>query len=155
LWILLPLAVILAIATVITDPPLTADRDPRVHLIFSIERAVYSVILTFLLAVGSFAGWFPVRMKQNSARLLIGFMVMHAYRWFFLLAANTHWQWTYWGDFWRSFVYAEVLLYWLYTLKPSGEVAVASTIPRWDPERMSELNGQLNQIQAQLARRGF
>jgi hypothetical protein len=155
LWILLPLCLILAFVTVLTDPPLPPDRHPKLQLMFAIERAISTVILTFLLAVGAFAGWFPVRMKQNSARLLIGFMVLQAYRWIFLLAANTRWQWTYWVAFWGGFVIVEVLLYWMITLKPAGEVAVASTVPRWDPDRMTALNGQLEQIHSQLARRGY
>lgn len=155
LWFLLPVSLILALVTVLTDPPLPADRHPQLQLTFAIDRSVSTVILTFLLAVGAFAGWFPVRMKQNSARLLIGFMVIQAYRWIFLLAANTRWQWTYWGAFWGGFIAVEVLLYWLITLKPAGEAAIASTVPRWDPERMTALTGQLEQIHSRLARRGY
>ncbi len=155
LWILLPICVMLAFATMLTDPQAGPDRNSNLQLTFAIERSVRTAILGFLLAIGGFAGWFPVRMKQNSARLLIGFMVLQAYQWIALLTANTHWQWTYWGSFWRIFVLAEVLLYWLFTLKPAGEEAVASTVPRWDPERMGALTGQLEQIHSQLARKGY
>jgi hypothetical protein len=154
LWILLPICLILAFVTMLTDPP-QAGRHPALQLTFAIERSAKTAILAFLLAVAGFAGWFPVRMKQNSARLLIGFLVLQSCEWIALLAANTDWQWTWWGSFWKIFVSAEVLIYWLIALKPTGEVAVASTVPRWDAQRMSVLSGQLDHIQAQLSRRGY
>jgi hypothetical protein len=155
LWILLPLAVILAFVTILTDPPIEANRHSALQFTLAIQRSIRTVILAFLLAIATFAGWFPVRMKQNSARLLIGFLVLQACEWIALLASNTNSRWTFWGNFWRVIVSAEALVYWLVTMKPSGQVAVASTVPRWDPERMNELTGQLEQLQSQLARRGY
>jgi hypothetical protein len=155
LWILLPICVMLALVTYLTDPPAGPDRHPKLQLTFAVERSVHTAILVFLLAIAGFAGWFPVRMKQNSARLLIGFLVLHTYQWIALLAANMHWQWTYWASFWHIFVLAEILIYWLIALKPAGEVAIASTVPNWNPVRMQELTGQLEEIHSQLARRGF
>lgn len=152
---ILPLCALLGVWAFLTDPDVPEGRSPHLHMVIAIDRGVTSALLAYLLATGAFAGWFPVRMTRNAARLLIGFMILFAVRWASALLANTAPEATVWANSLETFTTLLIASYWAYSIDAAGEVEVSATVPQWDPDRLAEMTQQLDQMQAQLSRRGY
>ncbi|MEI9815405.1 MAG: hypothetical protein WDO18_23360 [Acidobacteriota bacterium] len=155
LRVLFPLCVVVALASYYVDPPMQENRHPMLQLTIAVERAIMAGILLFMLAVGAFAGWFPVQMKQNSVRLLIGFLVLLTCDWIALLVTNAKQDWTGWMNVLGVLAQCEAAVYWLITVSLAGETAMAPMTVPWSPQRMSKLTLQLDEIHSHLARKGF
>lgn len=152
---ILPLCALLGVAAFLTDPEVPPGRSPHLHLVNSIDRAITSALLTYLVATAAFAGWFPVRMSRNVARLLIGFMAIFATRWAGSLIANAAPDATAWANVLQACATLAAAFYWAIVLNAQGEVEEAATVPQWDPDRLAQMTQQLDQMQAQLSRRGY
>lgn len=151
----IPACVILALVSFLADPDPPDGRSPHLQVVIAAARAATTAVLVFELLLGAFAGWFPVGMKKNIARLLVGLMVLYGIGWVNMLVANGSSINIVWGNVITSLVSICVMTYWLVTLGKAGEVESASVIPAWNPARLAHMTGQLEQMQAQLSRRGY
>lgn len=157
LQIVIPLCIALGIVSFITDHNTPEGRSERLQLVVAAARAATTALLGFLLLLGVFAGWFPVRMKRNIGRILIGMLVLLGFDWINMLLGNSNLsQAALWAaNAILSLASVCVAAYWLVTLGPAGEEAAASAIPRWDPKELDRMTKQLEQMQVQLSRRGY
>ena len=151
----IPLCVILGLVSFLTDPAAADGRSEHLQLVIAVARAATTAVLVFELLLGAFAGWFPVGMKRNIARLLIGLMVLYGIGWVNMLLANGSSMNILWTNVVTALVGICVMTYWLVTLGRAGELESASVIPAWNPARLAHMTGQLEEIQAQLSRRGY
>ena len=151
----IPLCVILGLVSFLTDPAAADGRSEHLQLVIAVARAATTAVLVFELLLGAFAGWFPVGMKRNIARLLIGLMVLYGIGWVNMLLANGSSMNILWTNVVTALVGICVMTYWLVTLGRAGELESASVIPAWNPARLAHMTGQLEEIQAPLSRRGY
>jgi hypothetical protein len=151
----IPICLILGLVSFLMDSEPNPGRSQHLHLIIAVTRAATTTVLVFELLLGAFAGWFPVGMKRNIARLLIGLMVLYSISWINMLLANSGSVYVHWSNVISALGNICVMVYWLVTLGKAGEVESASVIPAWNPARLAQMTGQLDQMQAQLSRRGY
>lgn len=137
----------------LTDTSAPTGRSPQLHLWISLDRAVTSGLLLFVIAVAVFASWFPVQMPRNLARLLAGFLLWLSISWIGYLASNE--SATVWGNAAYDIVVLGILAYWNLTIHAAGETDTAGTLPQWDPDRLDQVTAQLAHMESQLSRRGY
>jgi hypothetical protein len=162
---LVPICFILAAASLFTDPGLTQGAltpgrgaqggglSSNFAVSLALGRAADTAILAFLVALGLFAGWFPVRMKRNVASLLIGFMGLFLSQWIGKLAASTSTDGKGLGGLFMSVLFVAITLYWVTSLTQDGEAEAVSPVPAWNPQLLEQRTRELHQIQVQLSRR--
>ena len=152
--IVIPVCVGLGLLSYLTEPETPLGRNPHLQLVVAVERAVTTAVLGFLVALGFFAGWFPLRMKRNIGRVLIGLMVLYGAVWIRLLLANVEKATTEWANLASAIVSLCVATYWLAMWGTEGE-AESAPGPAWDRARLERMTSQLDEMQAQLVRRGY
>src|SRR5579872_5037682 len=69
-------------------PILGPGKSRIVYLFFAFERTIDSAIVVFLFAVSLFMLWFPVRLSQNVAVFIGGFVAYFITRWAGLLTVG-------------------------------------------------------------------
>jgi hypothetical protein len=152
----LPICAAVAVVNFWLDPLVPSGRSPSLHLFFNVQRALASALLAFSVSVALFVNWFPVRMRQNDSRILTGFLVLLAVDWLAQLAANAAV-----GLMSSGLALVQigtslgVALFWVFGLSRQGEQSEVVPLPPWSPGRLLVMTEQLDQLQAQLSRRGF
>lgn len=157
LQIVIPLCIALGIISFISDHDTPSRRTDHLQLSVAAARGATSALLGFVILLGVFAGWFPVRMKRNIGRLLIGLLVLLGFDWINMLLGNSSETklTLYWANAVLSVVSVCVVTYWLVAFGPAGEEQAASAIPRWDAAKLARMTGRLEQMQTQLSQRGY
>ena len=151
---LLAFCAVLGLGSFLLEPALPQDRGPMLYLFTAVERALVTGQLGYVLALSIFAGWFPVRISPNLNRFLVGWMFVLAANWATHLLANTNPYWAGYGNAVESITLMIASLYWTFTVTPEGARPAEAARPNWDPVRLERLTSQLDQMEAQLSRRG-
>jgi hypothetical protein len=150
---LVPLCVLLgSLSFLVDNPPDT--KHTFYYFSLSLNRGIAAAVVAYMLVLASFAGWFPVRMTRNIARLLIGFMVVFLTIGIGSYISHLEPDFTPWSNALASLTWTTAMTYWLVTLGRAGEEEVLSPMAAWNPERLAQTTQQLNYIQAQLAKQG-
>jgi hypothetical protein len=154
---LVPFCLALGIGSFILYPRADPGLRPvEVTVSGALSRAAAISAVSYLLALGVFTGWFPVRMSRNAARLLIGFMAVFAAEGLSALASGYIPKEAGLINGVLGLVWLTVVAYWLVTLNRRGEEEVVhSPVPAWNPARLARTTQQLDQITVELSRRGL
>ncbi|HTS74947.1 MAG TPA: hypothetical protein VMG40_02020 [Bryobacteraceae bacterium] len=127
-------------------------RAPILHQFASFERTMDAWMLLFLLIIGVFVLWFPVRVTRNGALYISGFVIYFLTRSVGLLLSNVSPELVMKFDTSMIAVQILCLIVWIAALRPEGETAITVTGHRWDPDAADRLKDQLNTINATLLR---
>ena len=147
----LALAALLALSGIGLDPTLMPGQYAAIHRFATFERSMNFVLLAYLLIISSLLLWFPIRVPKNIAVYITGFVVFFASRSFGILWANLMPE--------RATRLISTillgltllsLLIWIVGIRPEGERIRPSY--RRNPETIRRLHGQLDAINAILAR---
>jgi len=146
------IAAVAAALGIYFGPAPASDRLLVVHQVLSFERTLDSAMVVFLLALGLFLSWFPMRIRRNVAIYIGGFAAYFLAKLAATLAANT------WYPLTRVFNVADLaftllcLLAWIFLMKREGETEQVMTGRPWNPEEMGRLTGKLDALNARLMR---
>lgn len=139
---------------------LFATLDPSVpwtmnHLLqhfYTMERAVYSTLLIYVLVVSAFMAWFPVRIRRSAAVFIGAFATFFASQCATLLIVN----WTQRTVVWLTVIMLAVsivcMIAWSIALRLRDDNTMLVTGFRWNPAALARLTNQLESINASLAR---
>jgi hypothetical protein len=145
----------IAAAGLLIDSTVLPGQSRIVHRFFTAERSMDFAILIFLLLITAFLMWFPVKLTRNIIIYIEGFAVLYFSRSFGLLATNLMPPTAL--DVMSSIllcVSLGCLAVWLLTLRRETEDTPATIGHRWNPAAVEHLTGQLETINAALARFG-
>ena len=142
-----------AAAGVVLDSTVLPDHYWNVHRFLTMERTMDFMILMFLLLIGAFLLWFPVRVRRNIAVYMKGFVLFYFARSGGLLLTNLlpH-------EFTRPVssvmegLTLACLLVWIWGLRAEGEYETTVTGHRWNAAAAGRLSLQLDEINAALTR---
>lgn len=149
---------ILAAAAVVAAGGLWLDQNTsgyRPHTLrhfAQFERTMDAWMLLFLVMIGTFMLWFPVRLKRNSFLYIGGFVIYFLARSLGLLFINIAPTLVAKLDDAMIATQFLCLILWIVALQPAGENATAEVGHRWDPVAADRLRDQLNSINAALLR---
>lgn len=150
---ILVVATFCALAGVGVDLELLPGQYWRIKRFLAVDRTVEFVILVFLLAIGVFLLWFPVKIRKNLAIYISGFAVYHASRIVALLVQNllpqSFAQTTSVGSLAAVLL---CLLVWLIGLDNEQEAPATVAGHGWNPAAAARLTAQLDQINMALAK---
>jgi hypothetical protein len=133
-----------------TVPP---GRPPFLYRFLSFERTMDVCLFIFLLLIIAFMTWFPVRMKQNVALYIGGFVLYFLARASGLLLINIlPPQYTNAMSNVMLSISLTCLVVWLIALRREGEQAITVVGHRWNPAATERLITQLEAINASLLR---
>jgi hypothetical protein len=144
-------AAVAALSLLILDSSIPPGQSKILHFFFSFERTMNIWMLIFLVVIGVFMTWFPVRMTRNGALYVAGFAIYFLSRAVGLLLINLA------PDSQKSFNLAMLsvsfacLMVWLFALRRKGEETTVVTGASRDPARMQHLTRQLDAMNARLA----
>lgn len=136
------------------DPALRgSEMIPWLNRFYALERAVSSATFATLMAIALTTWWFPLKVRNNVAALVSGWMVGGVAQWVMLLAAN--------ADVSHSgqaplialnsgVAWAACLVWWLLRIGPAGELRQQTTGPDWNRTRLDHLAQRLDSMNAQL-----
>ena len=152
---LLGAAGVIAAATLLLLPilgPVRPGRSPLLYYFYAFERTMDSAVLLFLLLAVAFMIWFPVRISQNVAVFIGGFVTYFISRWAFLLTLGMRPVLV--NDLNAAAMSLSLLCFvaWIALVRPEGESVSTVTGHRWNPEEMERLSRQLTAINARLER---
>jgi hypothetical protein len=151
---LLPACAGLGAVSFLFEPSVPPGRNLHLHLFIAAQRAATTGLLGFLIFLSMFSTWFPVRLSSQLRGIVVGFLAILGTNWSTALIANA-WMWAIpYGNILYSGTLFLTSIYWLAALWAPGQ-SEAVVVPRWDPERLARMRGQLDALQAQLSRRGF
>jgi len=131
-------------------PILGPGKGPLLYYFLAFERTADSAVALFLLLAVVFMIWFPVRISQNVAVFIGGFVTYFLTRWASLLMVGLRPQWS------RGVNIAEMslsflcLCAWIALFRPAGESRPLVSGLRWNEAEMERLSGQLTAINAKL-----
>lgn len=149
---------ILACAALIAAAGSWIDRDTHpgrpalVRHFISLERTMDAWMLVFLLMIGIFMSWFPVRLKRNAFWYIGGFTLYFLTRSTGLLLSNVVPGLVSRLDNMMIATQIFCLLLWFAVLRPAGEKGTTTVGHRWDAVAAGRLQSQLNAINAALLR---
>ena len=109
-------------------------------------------MLVFLLLIGIFMSWFPVRLTRNGVLYISGFVLYFLARSLGLLLTNADPAMVHVLDAAMLGVAIVCLVIWTVALRQTGEEVTVVTGHRWDPASVARLTGQLDAINARLIR---
>ena len=132
--------------------PVRPGRSPAMYYFYAFERTMDSAVLLFLLLAVAFMLWFPLRISQNVAVFIGGFVTYFVSRWAFLLTLGMRPALV--NDLNAAAMSLSLLCFvgWIALLRPEGESVSTVTGHRWNPEEMERLSRQLTAINARLER---
>jgi hypothetical protein len=146
-------AAVIALAGLMLDPPISGKTSVILFSFLRIERTMDIWALLYLLTIGVFLSWFPVRMKRNVAVYMAGFGVYFLARSVGLLLTNVLPKaYTTGLSTAMLFVSFGCLLVWTVALGRAGESVGVVTGMRSDPTQLKRVTGQLEAINRSLAR---
>ena len=151
IYVLAAAAAIAALGVAV-DFRIPAHRELRIQHFISFERTMDSWMLLFLVMIGVFMSWFPVRLKRNMAWYMGGFVLYFFARTVGLLLSNIAPRLI--GKLDNIMIATAIfcLVLWTIALEKRGEEATTVIGHRWDPEAMKRLSGQLDAINSALTR---
>ncbi len=132
--------------------PNTGGRDVMVRRFTNVERTMDAWMLLFLLMIGVFMVWFPVRLRRNNFLYIGGFVVYFLARSVGLLLSNVAPVLVANMDNFMIATQILCLILWTFALLPAGETTSLEVGHRWDPAAAARLKDQLNAINAALLR---
>jgi len=146
-------AALIATFALFADTTAPDQRSAWVFRFFRFERTMNATLVVFLLLIGGFMAWFPVRLKRNVTLYIGGFVLYFLSRSFGLLLMNVL-------PLRDSNVVANAmlatggacLLLWLFALREPGEMATMVVGHRWNPDAAGRLSSQLDAINRRLLR---
>jgi hypothetical protein len=147
---LLSAAFVLAGASLLFLPVLGPGRSQVLYYFLAFERTADSAVLLFLFLAIAFMLWFPVRISQNVAVFIGGFVTYFVTRWAVLLAIGMHRVWVNELNVGMLSLSLACLIGWIVLLRPQGETASVITGHRWNEAEMQRLSGQLTAINEKL-----
>jgi hypothetical protein len=124
------------------------------HYTLAVAGVVDSTQLVFLVLMGLFLAWFPVRIRKSLVTYFVGFVLYFSALWVILLLAIRHMAQKELETF---NAIAEVLTlacicFWMWGMRRSDEDNTTTTGHRWNPEEMERLKTQLDEINEGLER---
>jgi hypothetical protein len=132
------------------DRRVPPGQSPVLHHFNSFERTMDAWLLIFLVMIGGFMVWFPVRLRRNGGLYMSGFVVYFVSRAVCLFLINTNPTWELPIDISKLGIGCACLIVWTIALRPAGEKATVMVGHRWDPAAMERLSAQLDSINARL-----
>ncbi|MBX9603875.1 MAG: hypothetical protein K2X35_22905 [Bryobacteraceae bacterium] len=131
----------------------TGGPYPVLTMFFTLVRSVMITLAVLLMLNTLFLAWFPVRLSRNVARFLAGYVVYFSAR-ALVMAGLTMLD----PAFTRSLsaaamiALAACMIFWLFTLRASGETAESVSGITWEPGLDARLVAQLDNLNSSLAR---
>jgi hypothetical protein len=147
---LLGAACLVAAASLFILPVLGPGPSRVLYYFLAFERTADSAVLLFLLLASGFMLWFPVRISQNVAVFIGGFVTYFVTRWVGLLTIGLHRAWVNDLNVAMTSLSLVCLVSWIMLLRPAGETASVVTGRRWSPREMERLTGQLTALNTKL-----
>jgi hypothetical protein len=146
-------AAVIALSGLMLDPPISGKTSVILFSFLRIERTMDVWALLYLLTIGVFLSWFPVRMKRNVAVYMGGFVVFFLARSIGLLLTNVLPK-AYTPSLSTAMLFVSFgsLLVWIVALGPAGENVGVVIGDRSDPAQLKRVTGQLEAINRSLAR---
>lgn len=148
---ILAAAAVVALPLLMLDSSIPPGQSKILHLFFSFERSMNIWMLIFLLVIGVFMTWFPVRMTRNGALYVAGFAIYFLARASGLLLINLAPDSRVSLNLAMLSVSFACLMIWLFALRRKGEETTVVTGASRDPVRMQHLTRQLDAMNARLA----
>jgi hypothetical protein len=139
-------------ASIFAGHPRSVEWDWIATAFYKFDRTVASMSAIFLLLMSAFLLWYPVKVRQNAASYMTGFILYFSARWADLLATDL------WPQHTRALSAANLgiavacMAFWVVMMRPEGETAVTVTGHRWNPMEAERLTLQLDTLNARLAR---
>lgn len=127
--------------------------SPVLILFLTLVRSVMITLALLLVLNTLFLAWFPVRLSRNVVRFLTGYVVYFSAR-ALVMAGVTMLD----PAFTRSLsavamvALAACMIFWLVTLRASGEIVESVSGITWEPGLDSRLVAQLDHLNSSLAR---
>ena len=146
------LAFIVSAMALLIDPAVPRGQSPAVHYFLAFERTIDTVVWVFLLLVGLFLAWYPVRLPRNVAVYLCGFGVLFSTHAAGLLLLNL---WPQFLDQWTTFLLSSGLISlsgMAIFLRRRENDGTTVTGHRWNREATESLVEQLQSINRRLER---
>jgi|SRR5579863_233387 len=137
-------------AGLLLEPARSRAENPRVHAFVTIEGAVDSMVLAFLVAAVLFLLWFPVTMHRNVAVCLATFAFYMFHRWALLLLVNLHPADSHVLSAVMVVLSLACIVLWTLAIRPEGEIVTTVTGHGGDPAETQRLLGQLAAINERL-----
>jgi hypothetical protein len=133
------------------NPP----KDQAVlHYTLAVLGVVDSTQLIFLVLMGLFLAWFPVRIRKSLVAYFLGFVLYFSALWVILLLAIRHTAQREVDTF--NVIYEVITLaciaFWVMGMRQSDKDDTTTTGHRWNPEEMERLRTQLDEINEGLER---
>jgi hypothetical protein len=125
-------------------------RSPVLYYFYAFERTMDSAVLFFLILVSAFMIWFPVRIPQNVAVYIGGFVAYFLSRWAYVLMMGLRRDLLAPLNLATLSITLVCFLAWIALLRPEEQAASTVTGHRWNPVEMDRLSGQLAAINAKL-----
>ena len=145
-------AAVVAAAGLWLDQGAGSGRDAAVRHFATFERTMDAWMLLFLLMIGVFMLWFPVRLKRNSFLYIGGFVVYFLARSIGLLLSNVAPSLVAKLDDCMIATQIICLILWTIGLQPAGETTTVEVGHGWDPAAAGRLKDQLEAINAAILR---
>lgn len=145
-------AALIAAAGFWIDQNADLARPALLRHFISLERTMDAWMLVFLLMIGIFMCWFPVRLKRNAFWYIGGFILYFLTRSTGLLLSNVVPALIFRLDNIMIATQIFCLLVWIVALRPAGEKITTTVGHRWDATAAGRLQSQLNTINAALLR---
>jgi hypothetical protein len=137
-------------ASLLILPILGPGRSRVLYYFLAFERTADSAVVMFLLLASAFMLWFPVRISQNVAVFIGGFVTFFVTRWTALLAIGMRPAWVNGLNIGSLSLSLVCLIVWIALLRPQGENTSVVTGRHWNAEDMERLSGQLTAINSKL-----
>jgi len=147
---LLGAAFLVAGASLLLLPVVGPGPSKVLYYFLAFERTADSAVLLFLLLASAFMLWFPVRISQNVAVFIGGFVTYFVSRWATLLAIGMRNVWVDGLNVGMLALSLLCLIGWIALLRPQGETTAVLTGHGWNAAEMERLSGQLTAINAKL-----
>jgi hypothetical protein len=131
-----------------------AIQFPVLRYTLLLEGIMDSTLFLFLFVMAIFLIWFPVEIRRNIVVYIVGFEVYFFVRWVLLLLTirrTAQWQVDLFNVISFTVTYA-CIVFWTWGMRRSGELQTTTTGHRWNPEEMSHLKAQLDEINESLER---
>ncbi len=151
MW-MMGVALFLAAAGLSLQPPLSAYQSVFLHYFNAFEGALDSMVVLFLLSATVFLLWFPVQVPRNVALLAGGFVFRLTQWWAGLLLVNQYPKAAHSVSAAVLILELACVIFWVATLRRSGEDVTTITGHRWNPAEAERLMNQLDAINNRLER---
>ena len=140
-----------ALAGLLLDPPRGYFQTVYTHYFNTLEGAADAMIFVFVSLATIFLLWFPVEVSRNTAIFAAVFVLLMLKDWIMLLILNLHPRELATASSENILLDLTGQIYWIFMVKPFGEVVTTVTGHRWNLAETQRLLGQLNAMNARLS----